>query len=87
MTASRESTETPVNAKGRRPAPRIVDPETHPQRYVPLIVGAEYLEVDPRTLNSYIAEGLLPVYLVGRQRRLYVPDLAGFRTKQLAHAC
>jgi hypothetical protein len=40
----------------RRAEPRITNPATHPRRYVALTVAAAYLEVDRKTLATYLEE-------------------------------
>lgn len=62
----------------RRPAPRIVDPQTHPRRYVSLRVAAIYLEVDPRTLDKYLQAGALAFNQFGQRRKIAVADLVAF---------
>jgi len=64
----------------RRQEPRIVDPATHPRRYVSLRVAAIYLELDPRTLGKFLDAGTLPYSEHGRRRRIAVADIVMFET-------
>ena len=70
----------------RRAEPRIVDPATHPRRYVCLAVAAAYLEMDRRTLNNCIAEGLVAVTQFGRRRKVAVAELVRFERAQQRRA-
>lgn len=68
---------------GRRHAePWITDPATHARRYVTLRVAARYLEVDRRTLNKYLSEGLLEATRFGERRRVEVAELVAFEKRQ-----
>jgi hypothetical protein len=62
----------------RRHEPRIVDPHTHPRRYVSLRVAATYLEVDARTLAKFLDAGTLPCRHVGSRRQIPVAALPAF---------
>lgn len=62
-------------------APRLVDPATHPQRFVTLGVAAKYLEIDRRTLHKYLDEGLLACVRYNGRRRLEVAELAAFERR------
>ena len=66
----------------RRPAPRIIDPATHPRPFVSLTVAATFLEMDRRALNHFIAAGKIPAYAQGRMRKLLVSDLVAFKSEQ-----
>lgn len=71
----------------RRVEPRIVDPTTHPRRYVSLRVAAAYLEVDPRTLNKYLDSGLLEFEWFDRRRKIAVAELVAYeRRRRERHA-
>ena len=61
--------------------PRLVDPATHPRRYVTLGAAAAYLEIDRRTLHKYLDEGLLPSVRYNGRRRLEVAELAAFERR------
>lgn len=63
----------------RRPEPRIVDPATHPKKWVNLTVAAEFLEMDRRALNLYIADGQAHAELKGRRLRMHVTEVARFK--------
>lgn len=66
----------------RRAEPRIVDPATHPRRYVSLRVAAAYLEVSPRTLHNYLDERLIDFMEFGRRRKIAVAELVAFEQRQ-----
>lgn len=66
----------------RRAESWITDPATHPRRYVSLRVAARYLEVERRTLNKYLAEGLLETVTFGARRRIEVLELLAFEERQ-----
>lgn len=68
--------------RSRRPEPRIVDPETHPRRYVSLVVAAEYLEVHRTTLGKWLDAGLLAFKQFGRRRKVEVSELTAFEARQ-----
>jgi len=72
--------------RSRRAEPRIVDPATHPRRYVSLRVAAAYLEVDPKTLNKYLDDDLLEYLQFGRRRKIEVRELLAFERRQLRSA-
>jgi hypothetical protein len=79
------SSSHPATAKARglmRAEPWIVDPATHPRRYVSLRVAAHYLEVDRRTLNKYLAEGLVEATAFGERRKVAVTELTAFEQRQ-----
>lgn len=69
-------------AVARKADKRITDPATHPRRYVSLVVAADYLEVDRKTLNTYLDAGLLPFTLFKSRRRILVTDLVAFEDRQ-----
>lgn len=60
----------------RPPAPRIVDPATHPQREVNLTVAAEYLKLNPRTVRARVDEGVIKGW---RDGKVYRVDVAALR--------
>lgn len=62
-----------------RQAPRIIDPETHPDRSVCLKVAAEFLGYDDRTLRLRIERGDLPAFVDGKVYRINVSDLVAYR--------
>lgn len=66
----------------RRVEPRIVDPATHPKRYVSPRVAAIYLEVDEKTLRKYLRSGLLAFSQFGDRRRIEVTELVAFEQRQ-----
>lgn len=66
----------------RRAEPRIVDPATHPRRYVSLRVAAEYLEVSRYALHNYLDERLLEFSIFGHRRKIAVADLVAFERRQ-----
>jgi len=66
----------------RRAEPRIVDPATHPRRYVNLAVAAAYLEVHPMTLRKYLGNHLLAYTWFGRRRKVQVSELVAFEARQ-----
>jgi excisionase family DNA binding protein len=65
----------------RRAEPRIVDPATHPRRYVSLRVAAAYLEVNEKTLAKYLASGQIAFTQFGSRRKLRVDDLVAFEQR------
>lgn len=71
-----------MNRRGRQREPRIMNPSQHTRRYVSLVVAAEYLEVNRKTLNAYIEEGLLAAYQFGARRRVRAKDLVEFEERQ-----
>jgi hypothetical protein len=62
----------------RKADQRILDPATHPRRWVSLVVAAAYLEVDRRTLRKYLAEGLIAYEQRLSRRRVAVTELVAF---------
>lgn len=64
---------------GRRPEPRIVDWTTHPTESVSLIVAAEFLHMDTRTLVGRIEAGEIDAWRDGRVWRLRVVDIAVYK--------
>lgn len=66
----------------RRQEPRIIDPQTHPRRYVSLRVAAIYLEMDVRTLAKYLECGTLPFSEFGARRKIAVADIAAFEASR-----
>lgn len=68
---------------GRKAEPRIQDAATHPRRFVSLVVAAEYLEVDRKTLNIWLEEGKLTFIRHGEhRRRIEVSELVAFLDRQ-----
>lgn len=63
---------------GRRPEPRIVDLELHPRDSVSLIVAAEFLHIDPRTLVVRIEERKIAAWRDGRVWRINLSDLRDY---------
>ena len=66
----------------RRAEPRISDLASHPRRNVSLRVAADYLGIDRRTLNNYLAAGLLAFLQLGKRRKIAVEELAAFERRQ-----
>lgn len=66
----------------RRAEPRIDDPATHPRRYVSLVVAAEYLEINRKTLNAFMAEGLIAYEQRGARRKIAVQELIDFERRE-----
>lgn len=69
---------------GRVPELRIASLASHPKRYVCLIVAAEYLEIDARTLNDWIDEGRITATPFGRRRKIAISELQAFEQRRLA---
>lgn len=68
----------------RRREPRIVDPQTHPQRKVSSSVAADFLGVDIKTLYKYCSEELIEfVELPRKVRRFSVTELVAFESRYL----
>lgn len=67
---------------GRQKEPRIVDPETYPRRFVSLRVAAIYLEIDVKTLDKFLAAGLLEYVRYGSRRKVAVSELVAFQERQ-----
>lgn len=65
----------------RRREPRIVDPLTHPKRYVSLTVAADYLEVDLKTLRKYLEAGMLAYQDLVTHRKIAVSELVAFEQR------
>lgn len=65
--------------RARQPDPRIVDPQTHQQRWVNLTVAAEFLDMGRRALNAYVDEGKLTVELRSRRYKVHVDELVRFK--------
>jgi hypothetical protein len=63
----------------RQPEPRIVDPSTHPQKWVNLSVAAEFLGMDRRALHLYIAEGVVTVEPRGRRYKMHIDEAVRFK--------
>jgi excisionase family DNA binding protein len=62
----------------KTPAPRIVDPATHPQREVNLTVAADFLGLNPRTVRNRVDEGAIKGWRDGKVYRVDVDDLAAY---------
>lgn len=71
---------------GRPRERRIVDPATHPKLHVSLIVAAEYLEIDRRTLHKLIDEGQIETVTIGCYQRVPVRQLVGRRDRPISRA-
>lgn len=65
----------------RRVDPRVLDPITHPRRFVTLQAAARYLEIDRTTLNKYLDEGLLASVRYNGRRRLEVAEVVAFERR------
>jgi hypothetical protein len=70
-------------SRRRSAEPRIVDPATHPKRWVSLAVAADYLEVDRKTLNIYLLDQKLAYARFGRRRKIAVTELIAFEQRQI----
>lgn len=66
----------------RRPAPRIVDPATHPQRAVCLRVAAHFLDLDERTLRARIESGVIPARRDGKVYKIAIEALVRYSEQQ-----
>jgi excisionase family DNA binding protein len=66
--------------RGREP--RILDPATHPRRYVSLVVAAAYLEIDRKTLEKLLQAGKLAYEHRGRRRKIAVSELVDFERRE-----
>lgn len=64
--------------RGRAPSARITDLATETRRYVPLVVAADWLEIDVRTLNFWIEEGRITPTPYGKFRRIAIEELKRF---------
>jgi excisionase family DNA binding protein len=62
--------------------PRITNLATHPRRYVGLIVAAKYLEIDWRTLNKLLDNGVMAFSLSGGRRRIETAELAAYEERE-----
>ena len=71
-----------VGMRQRAKEPRIVNPQTHPRRYVSLAVAADFLEVDRQTLNKWLTAGLLAYQDYGTRRKIAVSELVAFEQRQ-----
>lgn len=69
-------------AQRRRPEAWIVDPATHPRRYVSLRVAARYLELERRTLNKILECGLLTAVRFGERRKIAVEELTAYERRE-----
>lgn len=65
----------------RGPDQRIIDPETHPKRYVSLVVAADYLEIDRKTLGYYLDEGKIAYVERRSRRKIAVTELVAFERR------
>lgn len=68
--------------RGRRAEPRIVDPATHPRRYVSVRVAADWLEEEEKQVRKYLDSGLLPYAWKGQRRKILVAELVAFDQRQ-----
>jgi helix-turn-helix protein len=68
----------------RRAEPRIdkSKPLLHPRRHVSLRVAADFLEVDRKTLNVYLANRKLAYTWFGTRRKIEVAELVAFLARQ-----
>lgn len=66
----------------RKGEPRIVDPATHPKRYVSLKIAALYLEIDEKTLYKLLDNGLIEYVVIGRLRKIEPCELVAYETRQ-----
>lgn len=66
----------------KSPAPRIVDPTTHPQREVNLTVAAEYLRLNPRTVRARVDEGVIKGWRDGKVYRVDVAALQAYHERR-----
>lgn len=73
--------DTPERGR-RRTDPRIIDPATHPRRYVSLTVAALYLEVHRTTLHKFLDERLLSYVQFGKWRKIELTELVAFAKRQ-----
>lgn len=64
---------------GRQPDPRIVNPETHPYRWVTFTVAAEFLEMPRRALREYADEGKLSYEFKGKRPKIHIDELLRFQ--------
>ena len=79
-----ESEQLVRRARGlKKPEPRIADPATHPKRYVCLLVAAEFLELDARTVRARIDDGAIDAVVNGKVYRVSVASLAAFKAQHL----
>jgi excisionase family DNA binding protein len=60
----------------------IANPETHPRRFVSLTVAAAFLEVDRKTLNTWLANRELAFTWFGRRRKIAVAELVAYQQRQ-----
>ena len=68
---------------GRTREPRILDPATHPREYVCLIVAAEFLELDLRTLRKRIQLGKFPVeWQDEKVYKIRLADLVAYKQRR-----
>ena len=65
----------------RRAEPRIVDPATHPRRYVSPTVAAAFLEVDRKTFRKYLDGGLIAYEQYPHRVKIAVAELVAFRER------
>jgi excisionase family DNA binding protein len=77
---------TGVKRRPRGAETRITDPTTHPRRYVSLVVAAEYLEVDRKTLGVWLLNRKLAFVTFGKRRKIEVSELVAFERRQRTEA-
>jgi excisionase family DNA binding protein len=63
---------------GRQKQPRIDNIDNYPKRWVHLVVAAEYLEIDVRTLGEWIDDGRIVATPYGKFRRIHIDQLRKF---------
>ena len=68
----------------RRREPRITSLETYPKKWVLLVVAAEWLEIDTRTLSGMIDEGLIRAVKHGKFNRIHIDELKAFHSRNTA---
>lgn len=61
---------------------RITDPATHPRKFVSLTVAAAFLEVDRKTLSTWLANRDLAFMWFGRRRKIAVAELVAYQQRQ-----
>jgi hypothetical protein len=65
-------------ARRRTREPRITNPDAHPRKFVSLAVAADFLEVDRKTLNTWLSNQDLSFTWFGRRRKIAVLELAAY---------
>jgi len=54
------------------------DPRQHPKAWVCLIVAAEFLEMNVKSLDAYMAEGRIAWEWKGRRRKIHRDEVSRF---------